>query len=467
MSLQDKFKKLITSSTFEILDYIFPFSENEFSKFQQNVLEQATSILEANRVGEIQYFGGDLSKDEDSFRKVQEGLKSELNKGEYEAIRKDLEKLLEKFIDLLKELIEKTCYAIIPVKDMPWEQVLFRTVPKIKIKGKNIELLDHIISYYGEIDKIISKEIIYGKMKEEKPLFAPVMGDMELDYQKEEGEAGSKKSFNYAYINSIIESFESSSLKNHLARYHEGYERRGEPVCDYLMNNSGLMNSMNKLVSGIDSGRLKAEIAVCGIILPQKSSNSTLILVTSEGKGSNKYENCFEAVFRLSAASFDAPSAPTPSAQGGDLNQIPQQSSSQQGGNIQTPGGQNLNTWTPEELAEQRQSRQGNIPNDMEVWTPEELAEQSKSRESNLPEGMEMWNEEELKELAEKRQGGIDMPEWEPDEEMKECSNCGYSLRAEWAECPICGTPVGGEGGTDETQQKDSQSPSDEDINPE
>jgi len=55
---------------------------------------------------------------------------------------------------------------------------------------------------------------------------------------------------------------------------------------------------------------------------------------------------------------------------------------------------------------------------------------------------MEVWTEEELLELAKKRQGGIDIPEWKPDEDMKECEKCGYSLRKGWSECPICGTPV-------------------------
>ncbi|TFF99408.1 MAG: zinc-ribbon domain-containing protein, partial [Promethearchaeota archaeon] len=148
--------------------------------------------------------------------------------------------------------------------------------------------------------------------------------------------------------------------------------------------------------------------------------------------------------FRLSAACFDAPSTQAPSSQEQDLNHIPQQQRPQQGNTIQTPGGQDLNVWTPEELAEHRNSRQGNIPGDMDVWTPEELEENAKARKANIPNGMEVWKEEELEELAKKRQGGIDMPEWKPDEEMKECTNCGYSLREGWTECPICGTPVGG-----------------------
>ncbi|MFX1447150.1 MAG: hypothetical protein ACFFCG_03350, partial [Promethearchaeota archaeon] len=58
--------------------------------------------------------------------------------------------------------------------------------------------------------------------------------------------------------------------------------------------------------------------------------------------------------------------------------------------------------------------------------------------------GMEVWKEEELQELAEKRRrGGLNIPEWQPDQDMSECSGCGYSLRPGWTKCPVCDTPVG------------------------
>jgi hypothetical protein len=53
-----------------------------------------------------------------------------------------------------------------------------------------------------------------------------------------------------------------------------------------------------------------------------------------------------------------------------------------------------------------------------------------------------MWKESELEELTRKRQGGLDIPEWEADKDMKECLKCGYSLRPGWSRCPVCETPV-------------------------
>ena len=40
-------------------------------------------------------------------------------------------------------------------------------------------------------------------------------------------------------------------------------------------------------------------------------------------------------------------------------------------------------------------------------------------------------------------QGGLlNVQEWEDDLEMRECINCGYGLREEWTQCPICQTLV-------------------------
>ena len=40
------------------------------------------------------------------------------------------------------------------------------------------------------------------------------------------------------------------------------------------------------------------------------------------------------------------------------------------------------------------------------------------------------------------QEGLLSVVEWEHDLEIRECSNCGYGLREEWTECPICQTLV-------------------------
>ena len=37
----------------------------------------------------------------------------------------------------------------------------------------------------------------------------------------------------------------------------------------------------------------------------------------------------------------------------------------------------------------------------------------------------------------------MNIPEWQPDQDMGECASCGYSLRPGWTKCPVCDTPVG------------------------
>jgi len=438
MSVPEKFKEIIDKSEFDILDYIFLSSKEDLSKFQKKMVTNATSILEENIVGDVKYFGGIIKKNEDAFKSYILRIEQEIEKEEDEELQKGLNSLFKKYKKVIAEYIEKVCYAILPVKEMPWADVLFRTVPKIIIKEDSIELYDDILAYYGEIKSIISKTTIFGNIKGEEPLFAPIMGSLDLDFELEQSEEKSKKSFNFAYIKAIVESLEKQSTKSHLARYHEGYQRHGEPICDYLMDNDELIMTMTNLTSGIESGRKDSDLDISAIALPQPSDETTLIFVMNDDSKEKDFENCFEAALRFSAACYNAPSLEPSSSQADSPSQSTQQSSG-----ITTPGGQELKQWTVEELAEEAQKRgSSSLPEGVGVWTEEELQKMREERGSGLPEGMEMWTEEELEELAKKRQGGLDIPEWEPDEGMKECSNCGYSLREGWSECPLCGTPV-------------------------
>ena len=113
------------------------------------------------------------------------------------------------------------------------------------------------------------------------------------------------------------------------------------------------------------------------------------------------------------------------------------------GGGVRTPGGQELKNWTAEELAEEAQKRLATQPN-LPTWNEEDLHKLAEERGSGIPEGMEVWKEEDLQDLAEKRRrGGLNIPEWQPDQDMTECASCRYNLRPGWAKCPVCDAPVG------------------------
>jgi rubrerythrin len=444
-----KFKEILTKYDIKLFDFVFLKELDELNSFQSKNIQKATSILEKNIVGEVKYFGGDLDEGSEVFENLIKGLKTELEDEKNDEYRDELQDLLDQYLQKLEALIEKTCYAIIPVKEMPWKDVLFRTLPKIEFKNGKIILFDNIIAFYGEIDTSISKTTIYGKINNEKPLFAPVMGDIQLDIDqtRENIEEGTKKVYNFSYINAVINSLEKDSILKHLTRYDQGYQRHGEPISDFLQQKQDLMKAMNNLVSAIESDRVNKNSAICGIALPEKNAEKTIVITLDERESADKFEKCFEAVLRFSAACYEAPKADMiRSAPQGAPRSSHQHPSAQQGESMRTPGGQEMKVWTSEELAKEAKKRQASsLPEGVEEWSEEELEELTKQRNRGIPDNMEMWSKEELEELAKKRQGGgLDIPEWKPDDDMLECPNCGYTVRKEWTKCPICDTPLEG-----------------------
>ncbi|MCK5343799.1 MAG: hypothetical protein KAR20_10365, partial [Candidatus Heimdallarchaeota archaeon] len=438
--LKKLFQVFVNKLEFDPFEFLIP---DELTDFQKKMIDSATSIMKENIVGEVKSFGGNVKANEDKFKELEDKAKDELENEEYD----DLKKELKNYIKKLKEIIEKTCVAIIPVKEMPWVDVIFRTVPRV-IFDKKIELLDNAIAYYGEIKCLISRPTVFGKMEGEKPLFAPIMGSVDLGGYKLDETQKEPKSQIHSYVSAIIESLDSIMTRNHLAKYHEAYQRHGDPICDFLMKDDELMNSMEKITTGIESSRISSEIAVCSIALPLTSDKTTLLIVVDEADDPTHFTTCFEAFLRFSAEGCNVPSISTSS----QSLQPPGQVAGQQPGVVRTPGGQELKVWTAEELTSEAQKRMTSQP-DMPAWTEEELKKFTEERGTGLPEGMEMWTEEDLQELARKRQGGLDIPEWEPDSDMKECAKCGYALRPGWSKCPLCETPVG------VTVESDSEEP--------
>ncbi|HEY0089893.1 MAG TPA: zinc ribbon domain-containing protein, partial [Candidatus Lokiarchaeia archaeon] len=326
--------------------------------------------------------------------------------------------------------------AIIPVKDMPWVDIIFRSVPRLAIFDKKVELTDTSIAYYGEIKCVISKTTIFGKMRDKESLFAPIIGELDLGGYKLEDPKKEPKSEIYSYISAVINSLDSTLTRSQLEKYHEGYQRHGEPICDFLMSKKDLLEAMENDRSGLESDRIKSNVAVCSIAIPLFGNKSTLMLVIDDGddKNSKKFTRCFEALLKFSATCCEAPTTKK-------AEEIQKEAASQQLAAAHAQGSQELKSWTEEELAAQK--KDATVPEGMAVWTEEELLKSAEERSAGVPEGMEVWTEKELEELARKRQGGgLDIPEWIPDSNLVECSKCGYSLKKSWTECPICGTKI-------------------------
>ena len=427
MSEAKLFEIFRNSLNFEVSEYLV----EELTELQKDIINDATFILKDNIVGELKSFGGSVKKNEEKFKEFMKQAETELEKEKYKEIKKKLKDYLKK----LSELIIKTCVAIIPVKEMPWVDVVFQTIPRI-IYDDKVQLLDSSIAYYGEIKCFIGRTTIYGKIKDQEPLFAPFTGNLDLKGYKLDATNKEPKSHLFPYVSAIIDSLDSAITKNQLAKYHEEFESHGDPICDFL-NESDIVNSMKNVITALDSGRIQSDIAVCSIAVPLPSDKKSLVLITDENQEDSRYGNCFEAILKLSASYCQVPSqSQQPPTQGAPV-------SAPTGGGIRTPGGQELKSWTAEELASEAQKRLATQPN-LPTWKEEDLTKFAEERGSGIPEGMEVWKEEDLQDLAEKRRrGGLNIPEWQPDQDMGECASCGYGLRPGWAKCPVCDTPVG------------------------
>jgi hypothetical protein len=442
MSQEKLFNIFVNSLEFDVNDYLV---EDELTELQKKIIDDATFIMKENIVeGEkVKCFGGSIKKNEEKFKELMKRSEEELENEKYKEIKKDLKDYLKN----LRELILKTCIAIIPVKELPWVDVIFRSIPRIIYENNKVDFLDNSIAYYGEIKRLIGRITIYGKMRGADPLFAPFMGNIDLGNFKLDDSQKGPKSLIHPYISAIIKSFESPITKNQLAKYHEGFQRHGDPICDFLMKDDDLLESMKEVETGIDSDRIKSDIAVNSIAIPIELEKTTLIIVSQESKNQNKYSVCFEALLKFSAACCEMPSIPTQPSIVAPVGQ--------QADVVRTPGGQELKSWTAEELAAEAQKRMTAQP-DMPVWSEEELIKLAEERGSGIPEGMEVWTEEELQKLSEERRGGgLNIPEWELDQDMLECSNCGYSLRKGWLKCPICDTPVDANKGKEVTEDNE------------
>ncbi len=451
MSEAKLFEIFINSLDFDVSDYLI----EELTELQSEIVNDATFILKDNIVGDVKSYGGSVKKNEEKFKEFMKKAEAELEKDKY----KDIKKKLKEYLKKLSELIIKTCVAIIPLKELPWVDVIFRTIPRISYHDK-VQLMDNAIAYYGEIKCFVGRTTVYGKIKGQEPLFAPFTGNIDLGGYKLDESQKEPKSHIFPYMSAIINSLDSTITKNQLSKYHEEFQRHGDPICDFLMKDSDLSDSMGKITTAIESERVKSDTAVCGIIVPLPSEKKSIVLISDESQEQSRFGNCFEALLKLSSLSCQIPSpAPQQPISGGQV-------SGPSGGGVRTPGGQELKSWTAEELANEAQKRLATQPN-LPTWSEDDLHKFAEERGSGIPEGMEVWKEEELQDLAEKRRrGGLNIPEWKADQDMIECASCGYSLRPGWKKCPVCDALVGEspENGTDEPIEPSNDNGADKPI---
>ena len=453
---ENLFNKIVHNFNFSIAKHL---EMGEIPADLKKYADWALGLVEKNLAEgeEVKKFFGKV-KDEE-LKKLEEDVKKALDTPAFAPEKKNLEKIFEKYFQLLRKLIQETIILVIPVKDLPFPEVTFRIAPMIiwppdKIEKMNLST-DRVV-FTADIPGVISRTTLYGKMKDADPLFAPLIGDLDLGAYKIDPEYKGPKSRNPEYVDHVLLSLDSAQTRNHVVRYNTEYQRHGQPICDFLMRDDKLLEVMKNLKSGLDTKRQISNASIVGLAL--KEENSTFVLTTTEGGRTAKdIEAAFVAIMTFSAALFDCPSTKVVSASGESASSSSQEGASGSGTSEsgstpttapstgsaapaqapQAPPQPQLAMWTEAELEEQAKARSLEGLN-MAVWTEEELEKDAKSRGDmlNLP----VWSEEELEEDYKKRMGQIDIPEWKEEGSIV-CSKCGYTMAPGWDECPVCGGP--------------------------
>lgn len=430
--LEKMFEKLIYNLEIDLAKFIHPLDSEPTSE-QKKIIQDATGILENNINGDIKKSA--IKIDQDEFKIIENEVSKRLENVIFKPFLKDLDKIVKKWLGLKLQELNNTIILVIPVKEMPFTagKVTFLTVPRIvweKDKLEKMTLNNHCIAYIGEIEAIVTRTVLYGKMAKEEPLFAPHIGQLDLAGYKPDLKI-SPKSEDVRFLYEILQSLERKSTQSQVVRYHVQYERHGEPICDFFMDNEELIKSMKKLTSAIESKRQMSNASIAGVVLPL--INSSIVLCMDENHSIKKYEVCFEAILKLSATSYKTPNikkesmVPAPGL-GISTPSIPMQAQPQ------------IPVWTEQELAEDAKKRGASSSINLPTWSEKELEEEAKKRGASSSINLPFWSAEELEEEAKKRSSGSSIPEWKEDDNLVSCPKCGYSCKSDWNECPVCGT---------------------------
>ncbi len=426
---------------FDPLKHIAP---NELTADQTKIIDGVKKILEGNLAGDVKVFGGKVNEGE--LKQLQEKIKKELEGPDFKDITKKMDKVVEGWLAAWKKAMAKTCIAFLPVKDMPFAHVTFLSAPMVleDKKGKmEFEVVDESLVYCAEIACVVNRCVLYAKVAKDKPLFAPLIGEIDLGGFKMDPNQKGPYSQNMAYILALLESLDSTSSKNNVTRYDSQYQRHGEPICDYFMKDEELCKATDKLTSSLDTKRISSGAAVCATVVPL--SSFSIVMVHNEKLA---YSDAFEAFLKLSASCFDSPHVRKPGANVQMAEQMTAGAPRPPGGTgvpglmptaPGAPPASNLPVWTEEDLAKESQTR-GDPTAGMATWTEEDLAEDAKKR--GLPANLEYWSEEELDKDRDKGHT-VDIPEWK-EEELPACPKCGYTVRKGWDTCPVCEAPLTG-----------------------
>lgn len=398
---------------------------------QQKDIQIFKDLLESNIVGELKVWGGNF--DEEQWKQARAKLPEIIKKLQLEAKEKEIKAYFESYAKVMRKFLDVHCLARAEVAKLPFKSVYMQKIPKIDQTDKGMEINEKPVGFIVELPYQVERSCAYGEMKEKKPLFAPIIGALDMTWNPPaQKPASDEKEYiqDIALQAAMFEAMDKQTTVNSVYRY-EQYGRKGEPICDKLMENQDLLVSLERVASEIRLKDFKGTASVCCIFY---GVDGRTIVAIVDYEGIQK--NAFEAIFKLSAYLEDVPrvaGAPAGMMAAGAPGGAP--------GMVTAGGGQPaLPTWTEEELAAQPQFAASAGPQ-LPMWTEEELesrADKYTGGGVNLP----VWTEEELSELSKSGGAqGLNLPEWQEDG-MGACPKCGYAVQPDWDECPICNAKI-------------------------
>ncbi len=395
--------------------------DGEIGKLQKEV-DVFKNLIVNNIVGDIKTWAG--SFDEEAFKKAKDEIPAALKKLQMEGKEKEIKSFFDSYVKVIRKFLENHIVIRADVKTMPFKEVFMVKVPKVYGTDKSLECNEKPVGFVTELPYQVERTTAYGELKDQKPLFAPIIGNFDISWKVPEPKPSGSYIGDFSLQLAMFDAMEKQTTVNSIWRY-QNYGRKGEPICDKLMANEDLMLTMERIHSEVDSKSFNANASVCGLLF---AIDGRTIVAVIDFNGVQK--DAFEALFKLCAYVEEVPRVAPPmmaAGAGGAPGVVPG------GAPGMTVG---LPTWTEEELASQAQfaPSQPNMP----AWTEAELESRPDKYVGGDGANLPVWTEEELAQLSkDSTSQSLNLPEWQ-DDGLVSCPKCGYACQASWDECPMC-----------------------------
>ncbi|MBD3185616.1 hypothetical protein GF325_02210, partial [Candidatus Bathyarchaeota archaeon] len=188
------------------------------------------NLLVNNKAGILETWGAVY--DESQFKKAKTQLPAVLKKLDLESKEKEIKSQLDAYSKIFKKFTEHHAIVMAPVKTLPFKKVYMHKLPKIYENEKgSLEINEKPIGYIVELPYQVERSAAYGEMKDKEPLFAPVIGELELNWNPPDGASQSGEIYikDFVLQANFFEAFDKQTTRNSIWRY-QNYGRKGEPI---------------------------------------------------------------------------------------------------------------------------------------------------------------------------------------------------------------------------------------------